>query len=153
MAELAAGGGRVLALLSAFHGLTLALRRRVDAFEVLGEDQRRRLAEIGIEEERITLKRDPSPVEIPPGTAPLPAPAELAGRKVLLYSGNFGVAHDHETFLAGYRLHHARGSGRVGLWLNATGAKADRVAELLAARGCPSTSLDRCRSPTSPACW
>lgn len=137
MAELTAGGGRVPALLSAFHALTLALRRRVDGFEVLGEDQRRRLLEIGIEEERITLKRDPSPVEIPPGTAPLPLPAALAGRKVLLYSGNFGVAHDHETFLAGYRLHHTRGSGRVGLWLNATGAKAARVAELLAAEGLP----------------
>src|SRR4029077_12871297 len=76
-------------------------------------------------------KRDPSPVEIPPGTVPLEPPAELAGRAILLYSGNFGVAHDHETFLAGYRQHHREGSGRVALWLNATGSRADRVAEPL----------------------
>lgn len=123
--------GRVAAPLAAFYRLTVALRHHVDGFEVLGEDQRQRLLEIGIPPERITLKRDPSPVEIPPGTLPLDRPPELAGLAVLLYSGNFGVAHDHETFLEGYRLHHHRGSGRVGLWLNATGAKAGRVAELL----------------------
>ncbi len=136
MAELEARGPLPPGL-RGFYGLTLALRRRVDRFEVLGEDQRRRLLDIGIEEERIVLKRDPSPVEIPAGTRPLPPPAELAGKTVLLYSGNFGVAHDHETLVAGYRLHHRRGSGRVGLWLNATGAKADRVAALLAADGLP----------------
>jgi hypothetical protein len=123
MAEL----GRVPAPLAAFYRLTLALRQRVDTFEVLGEDQRRRLAEIGIPDDRIRLKRDPSPVEILPGTEPLPLPHELQGRIVLLYSGNFGVAHDHETFLEGYRRHHHRGSGRVSLWLNATGKKADEV--------------------------
>jgi len=123
MAEL----GRVPAALRGFYRLTVALRRRVDRFEVLGEDQRRRLLEIGIAPERIALKRDPSPVTIPAGTAPLPPPPELAGRRLLLYSGNFGVAHDHRTFVEGYRLHHERGSGRFGLWLNATGAKADAV--------------------------
>jgi hypothetical protein len=46
---------------------------------------------------------------------------------LLLYSGNFGVAHDDATMIEGLRRHHAEGSGRVGLWLNATGAKADRV--------------------------
>jgi hypothetical protein len=107
------------------------LRRRVHRFEVLGEDQRRRLLALGIPPERIRLKRDPSPVEIPPGTEPLPLPEELHGRAVLLYSGNFGVAHDHETFVEGYSRHHRHGSGGVVLWLNATGAKADRVAEIL----------------------
>jgi hypothetical protein len=127
--------GRAPAPLRAFHRLTVALRRRVDRFEVLGEDQRRRLLEIGIAPERIALKRDPSPVAIPAGTAPLPRPPDLAGRRLLLYSGNFGVAHDDRTFVAGYRLHHERGSGRMGLWLNATGAKADAVeAALRAAR-------------------
>src|SRR6185312_188692 len=86
---------------------------------VLGEDQRQRLLASGIDPERIVLKRDPSPVEIPAGTVPLETPLELAGRVILLYSGNFGVAHDHETFLAGYRQHHREGSGRVALWLNA----------------------------------
>ncbi|HYG61290.1 MAG TPA: hypothetical protein VEL74_01805 [Thermoanaerobaculia bacterium] len=129
--------GKVPAPLRLFHRLTVALRRRVHRFEVLGEDQRQRLLEIGIPDERIVLKRDPSPVEIPEGTPPLERPAELAGRCLLLYSGNFGVAHDHETFVAGYRLHHRQGSGRVGLWLNATGAKADLVEKALREEGLP----------------
>lgn len=129
--------GRAPLPLRVFQRLTVAMRRRVDGFEVLGEDQRRRLLALGIPPERIVLKRDPSPVEVPPGTEPLPRPAELAGRRLLLYSGNFGVAHDDRTFLAGYRLHHERGSGRMGLWLNATGAKADAVEAALRAAGLP----------------
>jgi hypothetical protein len=128
---------RVPTALRLFHRGTVALRRRVDRFEVLGEDQRQRLRELGIDPERIVLKRDPSPVEIPPGTPPLDLPEELSGRTVLLYSGNFGLAHDHETFVAGYRRHHREGSGRVVLWLNATGAKADRVEEILRREGLP----------------
>ena len=54
---------RVPAWLRLFHRWTVALRRRVDRFEVLGEDQRRRLLALGIPAERIALKRDPSPVE------------------------------------------------------------------------------------------
>ena len=130
MAEIA-DSGRVPRSLRAFHRLTLALRRRVDGFEVLGEDQRQRLLEQGIPAGRIVLQRDPSPVEIPDGTAPLERPPELAGHCLLLYSGNFGVAHDDHTFVAGYRLHHRRGSGRVRLWLNATGARADRFERAL----------------------
>jgi hypothetical protein len=129
--------GRAPWPLRAFERLTVALRRRVDRFEVLGEDQRRRLLALGIPPERIVLKRDPSPVEVPPETAPLPRPPELTGRRLLLYSGNFGVAHDDRTFVAGYRLHHERGSGRMGLWLNATGAKADAVEAALRAEGLP----------------
>jgi len=129
--------GRPSAALRLFHRWTVALRRRIDRFEVLGEDQRERLLAIGIPPERIVLKRDPSPVEIPPGTEPLPIPPELAGRVILLYSGNFGVAHDHETFVAGYRRHYREGSGRVALWLNATGARAERVAEALRQEGLP----------------
>jgi hypothetical protein len=128
---------RVPVPLRLFHRWTLALRRRVDRFEVLGEDQRRRLLAIGIDPGRIVLKRDPSPVAIPPGTPPLDRPAELDGYAILLYSGNFGVAHDHETFVEGYRRHHREGSGRVALWLNATGSKADRVEEILRREGLP----------------
>jgi len=123
--------------LRAFHRLTLALRRRVDRFEVLGEDQRRRLLAQGIPAGRIFLARDPSPVAIPAGTEPLLPPPELAGRRLLLYSGNFGVAHDDATFADGYRLHHRQGSGRVGLWLNATGARADRFERALRDDGLP----------------
>jgi hypothetical protein len=134
---LMAGMERVPLPLKAFHRLTLAWRRTVGEFEVLGEDQRRRLLEIGVRHDRIRLKRDPSPVSIPPETAPLPRPAELSSHVLLLYSGNFGVAHDHETFLEGYRLHHREGTGRVALWLNAVGAKADLVERLLHEQGLP----------------
>lgn len=133
MAEL----GRAPLPLRLFHRLTVALRRRVHRFEVLGEDQRRRLREIGVPDERIVLRRDPSPVEIPAGVPPLERPEELRGMRLLLYSGNFGVAHDHETFVEGYRRHHREGSGRVGLWLNATGAKADLVEAALRREGLP----------------
>ena len=129
--------GRAPLPLRLFHRLTVALRRRVHRFEVLGEDQRRRLLEIGVADERIVLRRDPSPVEIPADVQPLERPEELRGMKLLLYSGNFGVAHDHETFIEGYRRHHREGSGRVGLWLNATGAKADLVEAALRREGLP----------------
>jgi hypothetical protein len=134
-------GERTPAALRLFLRWTLALRRRVDRFEVLGEDQRQRLLAIGIPPGRIELRRDSSPVEIPPGTPPLARPAELAGHTILLYSGNFGVAHDHETFIEGYRRHHREGARqggrRVALWLNATGGKADRVEEILRREGLP----------------
>jgi hypothetical protein len=117
--------------------LTSFWRRRVNKFEVLGEDQRRRLLEAGTPAGRIVLKRDPSPVAIPPGTAPLERPRDLAGYRILLYSGNFGVAHDYETFLAGYRRHHREGSKRVALWLNAIGRKADGLEDILKREGLP----------------
>jgi hypothetical protein len=123
--------------LRAFYRLTLALRRRVDRFEVLGEDQRQRLLAQGIAAGRIVLKRDPSPITVPVGTEPLPRPPDLAGGCLLLYSGNFGVAHDDQTLVAGYRLHHRQGSGRVRLWLNATGARADRCEKALRDEGLP----------------
>ena len=124
-------GRKVPWSLRAFYRLTVALRRWVDRFEVLGEDQRARLLAQGIPPGRIVLKRDPSPVEIPAGVEPLRRPPELAGRCLLLYSGNFGVAHDYQTFVAGFSLHHRTGSGRVGLWLNATGPRADRFERAL----------------------
>lgn len=128
---------RVPLALRLLHRYTLFWRRRVARFEALGEDQIARLAECGISRERVTLKRDPSPVVIDADTKPLPLPDALKGHVVLLYSGNFGVAHDHETFVAAYRRHHREGSGRVRLWLNATGAKADLIERLLAADGLP----------------
>ena len=97
----------------------------------------RRLRAIGIPAERITLKRDPSPVVIGAATRPLPRPPELAGRVVLLYSGNWGVAHEVDTFVEGYRRHHREGSGRVGLWLNAVGAGGAEVERRLRAEGLP----------------
>src|SRR4051812_38649545 len=110
-------------------GLTNFWRRRVDRFEVLGEDQMRRLRdEAGLRGERITLVRDGSPVTFREDDPFEPVPDDLAGSCVLLYSGNYGIAHEVETFVEGYRLHHRSGSGRVRLWLSATGAGAEEVA-------------------------
>lgn len=105
--------------------LTNFWRRRIGGFEVLGLDQLKRLREIGVCEERITLVRDGSPVSFGKDVVAEPLPADLRGHCVLLYAGNFGVAHDVETVAEGYRLHHRGGTGRVRLWLSATGAGAD----------------------------
>lgn len=129
--------GRTPWYLAALKRLTVFWRRRMDTIEVLGEDQRRRLLESGIPAERIVLRRDSSPVPAAKDTKPLPRPAPLDGRKILLYSGNFGVAHDHETFLAGYRRHHREGSARVVLWLNATGARAETLQRALESEKLP----------------
>ncbi|WP_425066187.1 glycosyltransferase [Reyranella sp.] len=117
--------------------LTNFWRRRVDSFEVLGQDQRRRLQATGVPGERITLVRDGSPVAFAADGRTEPLPADLAGKCVLLYSGNYGVAHEIETVLRGYELHHREGSGRVHLWLSATGAGADEIAEVLKSAGLP----------------
>lgn len=129
--------GRAPAPLALFRRLTVALRRRVARLEVLGQDQRRRLLADGIAPERIAVHRYGPPVEVSRETPPLARPAQLEGFVVLLYSGNFGVAHDHRTFVDGYRLHHRAGSGRVALWLNATGARADEVERALRSEGLP----------------
>jgi len=111
--------------------LTRFWRRRVTAFEVLGEDQKARLIESGISEERIRVKPDRSPVVINETTVPLERPDIGLGKMLLLYSGNWGVAHDYSTFLEAYRQHHHYGSGGVVLWLNATGAAVERIEAFL----------------------
>jgi hypothetical protein len=108
--------------------LTQFWRRRVDVFEVLGVDQARRLADSGIGEGRIRLKRDPSPVAFAPGLIPLALPNELrGGAGVILYSGNWGIAHDENTFIDAYTEYIQRSKLSLRFWLNATGAKADHV--------------------------
>lgn len=124
-------------LLEAMRRFTNFVRRRVDRFEALGEDMRRRLIECGVPAHRILLSRDDSPVLIGPGTPVLPLPPALNGKRSLLYSGNLGVAHDIDTFLAGYRRHHQEGEGSVILWLNATGSGADALDSRLRASGLP----------------
>jgi hypothetical protein len=124
-------------LLRLLLAVTVFWRKRVSVLEVLGEDQRERLREAGIPADRTRLKRDPSPVVIDENTIPVDLPEELAGRFVLLYSGNLGVAHDVDTFAEAYIDHHQRGSGRVGLWLNAVGSGAARLADRLQAAGVP----------------
>jgi hypothetical protein len=113
-------------------------RRRIDTFEVLGMDQARRLAEYGIAETRIHLSRYQSPVTVPPGLAALSVPRELQGQDgVILYSGNWGVAHDEDTFIEAYTGYRQQSKCGLALWLNAVGAKADRVETALRSRGLP----------------
>lgn len=124
-------------VLQALLWLTNVWRRRVDGFEVLGKDQLGRLRATGIARERIALVRDGSPVVFDDGVPGAPIPRELAGHCVLLYSGNYGIAHEVETVAEGYRLHCRRGSGRVRLWLSASGAGAETLAARFADDGLP----------------
>jgi Glycosyl transferase 4-like domain len=118
--------------------LTRFWRRRVDSFEVLGLDQMRRLSESGIAEDRTHLKRDPSPVTFEPGVVPLRLPDELrGGAGVILYSGNWGLAHDDNTFIEAYERYIDQSNLGLRFWLNATGAKADRIEHELRARALP----------------
>ncbi|MCW5717135.1 MAG: hypothetical protein KIS68_04805 [Bauldia sp.] len=111
------------------------LRRRAAGIEALGEDQARRLAQSGVPDDRITIVRDVSPVD---GWAVAPAERPFDAEKVtLLYSGNLGIAHDIQTFGAAYEAHIRRGSDRVRLWLNATGAQVDRLRAFCEGRGLP----------------
>jgi hypothetical protein len=130
--------GHAGAILGVLLRLTNFWRRQVDEFEVLGLDQARRLTEAGIPDGRIRLKRDPSPVVFQPSLVPLPLPDELrGGAGVILYSGNWGVAHDDATFIEAYTRYARQSPGGLKFWLNATGAKADRIEQELRARGVP----------------
>jgi hypothetical protein len=125
-------------LLGGLLKLTNFWRRRVDEFEVLGFDQAGRLRDIGISGDRIQLKRNPSPVEFAAGISPLPLPDELrGGAGVILYSGNWGVAHEESTFIEAYSKYCGESKLPLRFWLNATGAKADRVERELRSRGVP----------------
>jgi len=115
------------ATLTLFKTLTWWMRRKVDCFEALGFDQRNLLIQGGVDPLKIVVKRDPSPVAITGMETPMTLPSELSGRKILLYSGNFGVAHEVDTVLEGYKRHHRQGTGKFGLWLNATGENADII--------------------------
>lgn len=134
---LIAAQDRPSGLMKALLALTNFWRRRVDGFEVLGEDQRRRLNATGIVGDRIALVRDGAPVEFSPTDKVEPLPPDLAGHCVLLYSGNYGIAHEVETVAEGYRLHHQQGSGRVRLWLSASGAGATDLSERFTRQGLP----------------
>jgi hypothetical protein len=114
------------------------LRRRVDSFQVLGEDQRRLLLAGGIPSERIIMKRDVSPVVISGDERPAKRPDELGSGLVILYSGNYGVAHDCNTVIEGLVKYHNRMPKRpFSLWLNASGARVDQVKNSLRENGIP----------------
>lgn len=129
--------GRRPVLLAAIERVTWFLRRKVDFFEVLGEDQRALLIRGGIAPARIILKRDTAPVEITGRETPASKPLVLAAHKVLLYSGNYGVAHEVETVAEGFARHHREGTARFGLWLNASGRNADWLERRLIALDVP----------------
>lgn len=136
--SIAERGGRSGFFLSTLLRLTHFWRRRVDTFEVLGHDQAKRLIDGGIPAQRIVLKRNPSPVTFRPGLTPLPLPNELQGAPgVILYSGNWGVAHDEATFIEAYAKYFRASNNPLRFWLNATGAKADRVEAELRLLGVP----------------
>jgi hypothetical protein len=118
---------RVPLPLRSLHAATRFWRRRVDVIEVLGEDQRRLLVADGIEPERIHLVRDPSPVLFSAGERPANPPEAIAGLKIVLYSGNFGVAHEQDTILEGFSAFELRHPHRLGVWLNATGSRVPAV--------------------------
>jgi hypothetical protein len=118
--------------------LTHFWRRRIGEFEVLGSDQARRLEECGVAAGRMHLKRDFSPVTFEPGLVPLPVPDELLGGcGTILYSGNWGLAHDEKTFIEAYAQYLNQSKLGLRFWVNATGAKADRVESELRSRGVP----------------
>jgi len=129
--------GREPLYLRLFLRFTCVLRRRIDQFQVLGLDQMRKLEAIGIPRSRIVIRRDSSPVPFTGRERPVAVPEAIRGHAILLYSGNWGLAHDVGTFVDGYLRHHRQGSGRVALWLNAVGAGATQVASLLRAAAVP----------------
>jgi hypothetical protein len=134
---LVADAGRRNILMALFQWLTWFLRRRVDLFQALGEDQRRRLAAGGISPDRIVLKRDVAPVEMTGREVPLERPNEISGYLALLYSGNYGMAHEVDTVVDGMVQHLRDGCGRFAVWLNASGTKADVVEQRLCQSGAP----------------
>jgi hypothetical protein len=130
--------GRSGFLLTSLLRLTHFWRRRIDEFEVLGLDQARRLEACGVPRERMHLKRDFSPVTFAAGLLPLPLPQELrSGCGIILYSGNWGLAHDETTFIEAFERYSSRAGQGLRFWINATGAKADRVEREMRSRQLP----------------
>lgn len=129
--------GKTPAPLALLQRLAWWARRRIDLFQALGEDQQRLLVEGGVRPERIVIVRDRSPVTFSPETRPAQRPAEGGERRLLLYSGNYGVAHDVDTVLAGLAALHQDGDDQWALWLNAVGAGADRLAAGLQSASAP----------------
>lgn len=119
------------------HRMTLFWRRRVSVIEVLGEDQKRHIMAAGIPANRVELLRDPSPIHFDGNHVATEVPESLRDRSIILYSGNWGVAHDHLTFVEGFEKFCRKHPDTAGLWLNATGGRADQVESALKERGLP----------------
>ncbi len=139
-------GDRTPGWLTAMLAVTVRLRRAIERFEVLGEDSKRLLIQQGISPERIEIVRSESPVVFSENTPRYAIPTELRGKKLLLYSGTVGFAHDCDTFIQGYEAYHrgtapddaAQNDGdKFMLWLNANGVRADGFEQELRRRGLP----------------
>ncbi|MBL8552325.1 MAG: hypothetical protein JNJ73_20215 [Hyphomonadaceae bacterium] len=128
---LAAGKARWLAPSKPFFRW---LRRKADSLEVLSFDMKRRLAAEGLED-RIVVKRDSSPIK--DWRAAEPAVHPFKGHPVLLYSGNWGVAHESATICEAYRRHVQEGSNRVRLWINGQGVRVGEVKAFCETHGLP----------------
>jgi hypothetical protein len=143
---ISASAGKNSAILKMLQHAIWILRRRVDSFQVLGEDQRELLLNGGIAPGRITLKRDVSPIYVSGHERPAQRPSDLAPGPVLLYSGNYGVAHEAETVIGGLIEHHRRNHGDLfSLWLNASGTRVDSVEGRLLPKG-----ISVARTPPAP---
>ena len=129
--------GRKSLPLAIFERIAWAMRRRVDLFQALGADQRKLLIAGGISPKRIILKRDVSPVSITGRERPMRPPAVLSGHPILLYSGNYSVAHEVETVVKGLIRHQRSGNGRFGLWLSASGKNVAVVEKRLSRANVP----------------
>jgi hypothetical protein len=80
--------------------LTNMFRRSADIIEVLGEDQADRLGRYGFIRGDLVLRRDDSPVLFDEQLiAECTVESNQPQGRSILYSGNWGVAHDTETFL------------------------------------------------------
>ena len=131
--------GRKPLPLAIFEYVTWAMRRRVDLFQALGEDQRKLLIAGGISSDRIVLKRDSSPVPMTGSERPVSPPPALSGHSILLYSGNYSVAHEVDTVIEGLIRHHHNGRGRFGLWLSASGKNIASIEQRLHRANIPVT--------------
>src|ERR1700730_895658 len=120
------------ALLHMLQRIIWMLRRKVDRFQVLGEDQRQLLLKGGIAPERIVLKRDVSTGYVSGNEKPAQRPDGLGTGPELLYSGNYGVPHEADTGVEGLAEHYRRRpSSPFSLWLNASGARVDAMEQRL----------------------
>lgn len=137
--------GRTPLWLRPIVALTRFWRRRVDVLEVLGEDQRCRIAESDVDPDRVEIRPDSSPIDVSADEVPARPPDALSGRKIVLYSGHWGVPHDHRTFVDGYRRLCLAHPSATGVWLNAAGGGADAVERELARHG-----LACARTPLAP---
>ena len=122
-----------------FHRWTVFLRRRIDRFEVLGEDQRERPARDrhppgpDRPQARPVARGDPAGRRAPARPSRGAAPAGWSSSTPATSAWPTTTRRSSKATAATT----ARAPAASALWLNATGAKADRVEEILRREGLP----------------